>query len=87
MKEAFTTEEAAARLGVTDARVRQLIRGGILDAKQFGRAYVITAAAIEAARQRHDKPGPVPKKQVGTKDRAGNGTSSRKSASKKGGVR
>jgi excisionase family DNA binding protein len=61
MEKFFTTEEAAAELGVSSARARQLIRAGVLKARQFGRAYVITAAAITEARQRHSKPGPVPK--------------------------
>jgi excisionase family DNA binding protein len=61
MDKFFTTEEAAAELGVTAARARQLIRAGILKAQQFGKSYVITSAAIAEARQRHDKPGPVPK--------------------------
>lgn len=61
MDKFFTTEEAAAELGVTAARARQLIRAGVLKAQQFGRSYVITSAAIAAARQRHDRPGPVPK--------------------------
>jgi excisionase family DNA binding protein len=61
MEKFFTTEEAAAELGVSSARARQLIRAGVLKARQFGRAYVVTAAAITEARQRHSKPGPVPK--------------------------
>ena len=61
MEKFFTTEEAANELGVTPARARQLIRAGVLKAQQFGRAYVITSAAIAEARQRHSKPGPVPK--------------------------
>ncbi len=61
MEKFFTTEEAAAELGVTPARARQLIRAGVLKARQFGRAYVVTAAAITEARRRHSKPGPVPK--------------------------
>jgi excisionase family DNA binding protein len=61
MEKFFTTEEAAAELGVTSARARQLIRAGVLKAQQFGRAYVVTAAAITEARRRHSKPGPVPK--------------------------
>jgi excisionase family DNA binding protein len=65
MEKFFTTEEAAAELGVTPARARQLIRAGVLKARQFGRAYVVTAAAITEARRRHSKPGPVPKAKPG----------------------
>lgn len=60
-KDVYTTEEAAARLGVTSARVRQMILDGLLQTERFGRAHVITPAAIEVARQRRTKPGPVSK--------------------------
>ena len=91
MDKFFTTEEAAAELGVTPARTRQLIRAGVLRAQQFGRAYVVTAAAITEARRRHSKPGPVPKaaqtapvadKRAAGRIRATNGSSPGK---KKGG--
>ncbi len=65
MDKFFTTEEAAAELGVTTARTRQLIRAGILKAQQYGRAYLVTPAAIAEARKRHSKPGPVPKSSPG----------------------
>ena len=57
----YTTEEAAAELGVTSARVRQLILDGLLRTERFGRAHVITREALEAARQRQTTPGPAPK--------------------------
>ncbi|MDQ3684682.1 MAG: helix-turn-helix domain-containing protein [Acidobacteriota bacterium] len=60
-KNAYTTEEAAARLGVTVGRVRQMIVDGILQTERFGRAHVITKEAIKAAEQRRTKPGPAPK--------------------------
>jgi excisionase family DNA binding protein len=60
-KRVFTTEEAAAELGVSSARVRQLILDGVLKTERFGRAHVITAEALDVARQRHDRPGPKPK--------------------------
>jgi excisionase family DNA binding protein len=63
MEKFFTTEQAAMELGVTPTRARQLIRAGILKAHQYGRAYLVTPAAIAAARKRHDKPGPIPKAQ------------------------
>lgn len=61
MRETYTTEEAAAALGVSSARVRQLILEGILKTERFGRAHVITAEALEAARNRQTTPGPAPK--------------------------
>jgi excisionase family DNA binding protein len=62
-KETFTTQEAATELGVTVGRVRQMIVAGQLKTERFGRAHVITRAAIEVARQRQTKPGPSPKAQ------------------------
>jgi excisionase family DNA binding protein len=61
MKETYTTQEAADALGVSSARVRQLILDGILKTERFGRAHVITREAIETARQRQTTPGPPPK--------------------------
>jgi excisionase family DNA binding protein len=60
-KRVFTANEAAEELGVSSARVRQLILDGTLKTERFGRAHVITAAALEEAKLRHTKPGPVPK--------------------------
>ena len=45
-KSFLTTEQAAAKLGVNDSRVRQLIRAGELKAQQFGRAYLIETAEV-----------------------------------------
>jgi excisionase family DNA binding protein len=61
MKETFTTSEAAEELGVSPARVRQMVRDGILTAEKFGRDLSITRKAIEAAKQRKTMPGPAPK--------------------------
>jgi excisionase family DNA binding protein len=60
-KQTYTTEEAADLLGVTPGRVRQMIIDGLLETERFGRAHVVTAKAIEAAKQRRTKPGPAPK--------------------------
>ncbi len=48
----LTTSDAAALLGVTSARVRQLIACGIIDAAQHGRSYLILPESIKAARKR-----------------------------------
>lgn len=37
----LTTQQAAAELGVTDSRVRQLIIDGKLPAQRFGRSHMI----------------------------------------------
>jgi excisionase family DNA binding protein len=60
-KETFTANEAAAELGVSSARVRQMVLDGTLPASRFGRALVISADAIKAAKQRKTSPGPTPK--------------------------
>lgn len=61
MRETYTTQEAADALGVSSARVRQLILEGVLQTERFGRAHVINREALEAARQRQTTPGPAPK--------------------------
>jgi excisionase family DNA binding protein len=48
----LTTEQAAARLGVTASRVRVLIRGGRLPAEKFGRAHVIKEADLRLVADR-----------------------------------
>jgi excisionase family DNA binding protein len=60
-KDTFTTSEAAAELGVTPARVRQMVLDGLLPAEKFGRDLVITADALEIAKQRKTARGPEPK--------------------------
>ncbi|MBA3765391.1 MAG: helix-turn-helix domain-containing protein [Acidobacteria bacterium] len=59
-KDTFTANEAAQALGVSSARVRQMVLDGSLPASRFGRALVISAQAIEAARERKTQPGPAP---------------------------
>jgi excisionase family DNA binding protein len=64
-QEAFTTKEAAERLGVSAARVRQMVSDGSLPAKKFGRDLVITRGALETARRRKTSPGPAAKSHAG----------------------
>jgi len=63
-KSSFTTNEAAAELGVTPARVRQMVLKGTLPAEKFGRDLVITADALVLAKQRKTAPGPEPRNQA-----------------------
>ena len=49
--------EAAAELGVTRARVNQLIENKVLAAQKIGRSYVITADELEKAQNRSRNPG------------------------------
>lgn len=57
-KETYTTGEAAQALGVSSARVRQMVLEGDLPAEKFGHVLVIHAADVEAAKHRKTKPGP-----------------------------
>jgi excisionase family DNA binding protein len=59
--ERLTTNEAAARLGVSPARVRQMVAKGEIESEKFGRDTVITAEALKVAAARKTKPGPTPK--------------------------
>jgi hypothetical protein len=43
----LSTEEAGIRLGVTDARVRQLARSGVLPARQVSGRWMYEAADVE----------------------------------------
>ncbi len=57
----YTTNEAAAALGVTPARVRQMVARDEIASVKMWRDRFITAQAIAAAQQRKTSPGPVPK--------------------------
>jgi excisionase family DNA binding protein len=59
--ERLTTNEAAARLGVSPARVRQMVASGAIVSEKFGRDTVISSAALAEAMKRKTKPGPTPK--------------------------
>ena len=55
--DALTTQEAAALLGVSTARIRQMIGTGVLAAQKHGRDHLIARADVEAARGRRTTPG------------------------------
>lgn len=52
MDNLLTTEEAAKRLGVTPARVRQLILSGQLPARKFAKVNMIDAQDLELVKDR-----------------------------------
>lgn len=64
MKTDYTVEEAAAQLGVSASRVRQMIADGTIKAGRFANARVITKDALEVAKGRKTTPGPAPKSQA-----------------------
>lgn len=55
----LTTGEAAARLGVSQARVRALIAAGRLPSQQYGRDHMIKETDLKLVEDR--KPGRPPK--------------------------
>lgn len=58
-KDLFTTNEAAAELGVTPARVRQMILSDELKAQKVGRDLFIKAEDLAIAKNRKTAPGPA----------------------------
>jgi excisionase family DNA binding protein len=55
MSNMLTTKEAAARLGITAGRVRQMVLAGQLPAQKFGRDLVIAESDLNLVEDR--KPG------------------------------
>ena len=60
MEETFTTTEAAEMLGVTTARIRQMVLSGVIQGEKRGRDLLIPKSQIERAKARKTKPGPTP---------------------------
>ena len=70
----ITTTEAAERLGVSSARIRQLVASGKLPAQKFGPVNVVKESDLELIRDRPSagrppkvKPAPKPAKRRGRK--------------------
>ncbi len=58
MKDFLTTKQAAERLGVSDARVRQLILEGVIkNAEKFGRENAISEVEVKRLESLNRKPG------------------------------
>lgn len=51
----LSVQEAAKALGVNDSRVRQLCRGGDLEARKVGTVWIVSA---EAVKERAENPPP-----------------------------
>jgi excisionase family DNA binding protein len=62
MEQTFTTTEAAEMLGVTTARIRQMVLAGEIEGEKRGRDLLIPKSQIEKAKARKTKPGPKPAK-------------------------
>jgi excisionase family DNA binding protein len=52
MEHLLTAKEAAERLGVTSARVRQMILSGQLPARKFAKVHMIDARDLELVKDR-----------------------------------
>lgn len=50
----FTTQQAAAELGVTDARIRQLCAEYLPKERKHGRDWLLTESDVERLRNRKD---------------------------------
>ncbi len=78
----LTTEEAATHLGVTTARVRQMIIAGRLPAQRFGRSHMILESDLQLVENRKagrpPKPSPTPGKRATRRKNASNGTPAKK---------
>jgi excisionase family DNA binding protein len=81
----ITTEEAAARLGITKRRVQAMIKSGSLPAARFGRALAINESDLALVTV-HGKAGRPPKAKadLGTMVPKPNRTT-KKATAKKGG--
>ena len=67
MSATLTTKEAAERLGVTPARVRQLVLAGDLPAEKFGRDLMIQENDLRLVRDRPMGRPPKPKEAASAK--------------------
>ncbi len=64
-KERLTTREAAEELGVTEGRIRQMMKAGIIiDVEKFGKSHAISVAEINKLKQTERKSG-RPKRETG----------------------
>jgi excisionase family DNA binding protein len=75
VKDWMTTKEAGDYLGVSDSRIRQLIRKGRLSPERVGHIHLLPREQVEAfARQQEEdapkKPGPRPNVMKQPKDDA-----------------
>ncbi len=84
----ITTTEAAERLGISSARVRQLVVSGDLPVIKFGPVNMVKEADLELIRDRPGvgrppKSADAPEKRATGRIRASNGTATGKKKGKK----
>jgi len=65
VEQMLTTNEVAARLNITPARVRQMVTAGVIRGEKYGRDVLIPESQVAIAKTRKTTPG-RPKK-VGNK--------------------
>ena len=53
----ITTAEAAQLTGYTDAYIRELIKDGRIDAKKYGRSWMVSRASLLAHKRQADELG------------------------------
>jgi excisionase family DNA binding protein len=56
----ITTQEAAEIVGVTPNHIRYLIQHSKIEAKKFGRAWMVSRKSAEEYAETERKPGPKP---------------------------
>lgn len=84
MSETLTTKKAADLLGVSAARVRQLVLSGKLPAEKFGRDLVIKESDLKLVANRPmGRPRKATEKTATRKASASNGASTKKKGSKR----
>ncbi len=84
MSETLTTKKAADLLGVSAARVRQLVLSGKLPAEKFGRDLVIKESDLKLVANRPMGRPPKPTEKAATRQpRASNGASTERKGAKK----
>jgi excisionase family DNA binding protein len=84
----ITTTEAAERLGISSARVRQLVGRGDLPATKFGPVNMIKESDLDLVRNRPSagrppSKSPASEKRATAKKNASNGTSTHKKKARK----
>ena len=83
MKGYITTTEAAARLGISSARVRQLVASGKLPVEKFGPVNMVKEANLELIRNRPGvgrppQSAPAPQKRGTGQTSASKGTATKR---------